>query len=309
MTPAEVSSLIAKWNPHSVAPFQCETISRSFELQAGRTPNGIAIQLGSDCLTYSELDRRSNQLARTLLKYGLEPDSLVAVCFERSPEMIVSMLAILKAGAGYLPIDPSYPSERIKMILEDANPSAILTQSDVAASLPETAAPIICVDKNRESIAKENPTRLTSIAGLENLAYVIYTSGSTGKPKGVMVTHRNVDRLLKSTESWFNFNTTDVWTLFHSAAFDFSVWEIWGCLLTGGHLVCVPYWVTRSPRDFYSLLVECQVTVLNQTPAAFYQIIQLEGSGLIKPLALRYVIFGGEALNFINLRRWFERHG
>jgi amino acid adenylation domain-containing protein len=307
MTPAEVSLLIARWNPHSVAPLRCETISGSFEQQVERTPDSIAIQIGRDSMTYRELDRRSNQLARILLRYRLEPDSLVAVCFERSLEMIVSMLAILKAGAGYLPIDPSYPVERIKMILEDANPSAILTQRALSAKLPETAAPIVCVDQ--ESIADEDPNRLTSLANLNNLAYVIYTSGSTGKPKGVMVTHHNVGRLLKSTQSWFNFDSTDVWTLFHSSAFDFSVWEIWGCLLTGGRLVCVPYWVTRSPRDFYSLLAKEQVTVLNQTPAAFYQIIQVEDSGLVEQLALRYVIFGGEALSFVNLRPWFDRHG
>jgi amino acid adenylation domain-containing protein len=308
MTPAEVGSLIAEWNPRSVASFPCETITRSFEQQVESAPDSIAIQLGSDCMTYRELDRRSNQLARILLRYALKPDSLVAVCFERSLEMIVSMLAILKAGAGYLPIDPSYPVERIKVILEDANPSAILTQQALAANLPQTAAPIVCVDKDPELIANEDSTRLASIACLDNLAYVIYTSGSTGKPKGVMVTHRNVGRLLKSTESWFNFDSTDVWTLFHSSAFDFSVWEIWGCLLTGGRLVCVPHWVTRSPRDFYSLLAKQQVTVLNQTPAAFYQIIQVEDSGLVKSLALRYVIFGGEALNFANLRPWFARH-
>jgi amino acid adenylation domain-containing protein len=307
MTPAEVSLLIARWNPHSVASLRCETISGSFEQQVERTPDSIAIQIGRDSMTYRELDRRSNQLARILLRYRLEPDSLVAVSFERSLEMIVSMLAILKAGAGYLPIDPSYPVERIKMILEDANPSAILTQQALSAKLPETAAPIVCVDQ--ESIANEDPNRLTSLANLNNLAYVIYTSGSTGKPKGVMVTHHNVGRLLKSTQSWFNFDSTDVWTLFHSSAFDFSVWEIWGCLLTGGRLVCVPYWVTRSPRDFYSLLAKEQVTVLNQTPAAFYQIIQVEDSGLVEQLALRYVIFGGEALNFVNLRPWFDRHG
>jgi amino acid adenylation domain-containing protein len=309
MTPAEVSLLVAKWNPCAVASFQCETIGRSFERQVESTPDGIAIQLGCDCMTYRELDRRSNQLARILLRYRLKPDSLVAVCFERSLEMIVSMLAVLKAGAGYLPIDPSYPVERIKMILEDANPSAILTQQALAANLQQTAAPIVCVDDDQESIAREDSARLTSIACLDNLAYVIYTSGSTGRPKGVMVTHHNVSRLLKATAPWFNFDSTDVWTLFHSSAFDFSVWEIWGCLLTGGRLVCVPYWVARSPGDFYSLLAKEQVTVLNQTPAAFYQIIQVEDSGLIKPLALRYVIFGGEALNFVSLRPWFDRHG
>src|SRR5882757_4948963 len=135
MTPAEVNSVIARWNPRSVALSRCETISRSFEQQVERTPDGIAIQLGCDCMTYRELDRRSNQLARTLMSYGLKPDSLVAVCFERSLEMIVSMLAILKAGAGYLPIDPSYPSERIQLILDDAHPSAVLTQQALAASL------------------------------------------------------------------------------------------------------------------------------------------------------------------------------
>jgi amino acid adenylation domain-containing protein len=309
MTPAEVSLLISRWNPHSVASFQCETISRSFEQQVERTPDSVAIQLGRDCMTYRELDRRSNQLARILLTYKLEPDSLVVVCFERSLEMIVSMLAVLKAGAGYLPIDPAYPVERIKMILEDANPSAILTQGALAANLQQAAAPIVCVDKEQQSIAREDPAALAGVACLDNLAYVIYTSGSTGKPKGVMVTHHNVGRLLKSTEAWFNFDSGDVWTLFHSSAFDFSVWEIWGCLLSGGRLVCVPYWVARSPRDFYSLLAEERVTVLNQTPAAFYQIIQVEDSGLVKPLTLRYVIFGGEALNFANLRPWFDRHG
>jgi amino acid adenylation domain-containing protein len=309
MAPTEVSSLIPRCNPDSVASFPCETIGRIFEQQADDTPENVAIQLGDDRMTYRELDRRSNQLARILLKYELKPDSLVAVCFERSLEMIVSMLAVLKAGAGYLPIDPSYPVERINMILEDANPSVILTQGALVANLQHATAPIVCVDRDQESIATDDPARFASIAGSDNLAYVIYTSGSTGRPKGVMVTHHNVSRLLKSTASWFAFNSTDVWTLFHSSAFDFSVWEIWGCLLTGGRLVCVPYWVTRSPGDFYNLLAEEQVTILNQTPAAFYQIIQVDDSEAVRPLALRYVIFGGEALNFVALRRWFDRHG
>jgi amino acid adenylation domain-containing protein len=309
MTPAEISSLIAQWNPHAVASFQCDTISQSFAQQAERTPDNIAIQLGREHLTYRELDRRSNQLARILRRHKLAPNSLVAVCFERSLEMIISMLAVLKAGAGYLPIDPSYPIERIKMILEDANPSVVLIQGTGALVLQQTTVPVVCVDKDQEVIAREDATAVTSFASSDSVAYVIYTSGSTGKPKGVMVAHYNVGRLLKSTEAWFKFDSTDVWTLFHSSAFDFSVWEIWGCLLTGGRLVCVPYWVTRSPKDFYDLLAEEQVTVLNQTPAAFYQIIQIEESGLVKPLALRYVVFGGEALNFANLRPWFERHG
>ena len=308
-TTVGIGSLIDALNPHAAAAFDCASISQAFLQQAERTPDGIALQFGRECMTYRELDRRSNQLARTLLKNKVAPNSLVAICFDRSPEMIVSMLAVLKAGAGYLPIDPSYPSERINTLLRDADPALVLTQHTIALTLQSAAAPVICLDRDEATIACEAVTALTTVPSLDDLAYVIYTSGSTGKPKGVMVTHYNVARLLRSTEAWFKFNSLDVWTLFHSSAFDFSVWEIWGCLLTGGRLVIVPYWVTRSPRDFYDLLANERVTVLNQTPAAFYQIVQIEESGLVKPLALRYVIFGGEALNFANLFPWFERHG
>jgi len=292
-----------------VPSFPCETLDRSFERQADRTPDGVAVQLGCESMTYRELDQRSNQLARLLSVHNVKANSLVAVCLDRSLDLIVSMLAVLKAGAGYLPLDPSYPAERLKLILEDAGPSVILTQEALASLVEQNDNHIICVDKDRELIAEQQPVRLSDRASLDDLAYVIYTSGSTGKPKGVMVTHRNVSRLLLSTAPWFSFDSADVWTLFHSSAFDFSVWEIWGCLLTGGRLVCVPYWVTRSPRDFYDLLAKERITVLNQTPAAFYQIIHVEDSGTVEALALRYVIFGGEALNFAKLRPWFDRHG
>jgi amino acid adenylation domain-containing protein len=309
MTTAEIDALLARWNPHAVASFECETITRTFARQAEKTPDNIAIGLGRESMTYRELDRCSNRLARVLIKQGLAPNALVAICFERSLNMIVSMLAVLKAGGGYLPIDPSYPPERIKMILVDANPAVILTEQTAAPTLQATATPVICLDRDQTTIANEDSAALTTGPLLSSIAYVIYTSGSTGKPKGVMINHYNVGRLLKSTEAWFKFNSTDVWTLFHSSSFDFSVWEIWGCLLTGGRLVCVPYWITRSPKDFYDLLADEQITILNQTPAAFYQIAQLEESGVVRPLALRRVIFGGEALNFANLRPWFERHG
>lgn len=309
MTPADPSLRLMELPTDAVLTFPYETLHRSFERQADRTPDAIAVQFGSNRLTYRELDERSNQLARLLSVRGLERDSLVAICLERSLELIVSMLAVVKAGAGYLPLDPSYPSERLRFLLEDANPSVILTEGALAGLVGQNGKSIICVDKDRDLIAVQQGSRLHDRASLDNLAYVIYTSGSTGKPKGVMVSHRNVSRLLLATAPWFNFDSADVWTLFHSAAFDFSVWEIWGCLLTGGRLVCVPYWVTRSPRDFYSLLAKERVTVLNQTPAAFYQLIQVEESGNVERLALRYVIFGGEALNFANLRPWFDRHG
>ncbi|MGI8964719.1 MAG: amino acid adenylation domain-containing protein, partial [Limisphaerales bacterium] len=169
---------------------------------------------------------------------------------------------------------------------------------------------VICLDSDWEIIAKESEKNPTSGATGENLAYVIYTSGSTGKPKGCLVTHQNVVRLFTQTEHWYHFDERDVWSLFHSYAFDFSVWEIWGALIYGGKLVVVPYFVSRSPAAFYQLLGKEKVTVLNQTPSAFRQLIWAENSAETKQnLNLRYVIFGGEALELQSLKPWFDRHG
>src|SRR5882757_647350 len=234
------------------------TIDRAFERQADLSPGNVAVQLGANRLTYRELDDRSNKLAQILRRYVQEPDAFVAIYCDRSIDMIVAMLATLKAGAAYLPIDPSNPQERVETVLADASPAVILTQNALVGSLQRSAIPVVSLDGERETIDREDATRQLGGARPTDLAYVIYTSGSTGKPKGVMVTHRNVVRLLTATEHWFNFDADDVWTLFHSSAFDFSVWEIWACLLTGGRLVIVPYLVTRSPQDFYNLLAQEQ---------------------------------------------------
>jgi amino acid adenylation domain-containing protein len=160
-----------------------------------------------------------------------------------------------------------------------------------------------------DHIAQHPETNLALNAAPDNTAYVIYTSGSTGKPKGTSVSHANVGRLFDSTNAWFNFNASDVWTVFHSLAFDFSVWEIWGALLYGGRLIVIPYWVSRSPETFYEVLRAQNVTVLNQTPSAFRQILQIEETIGAAPLPLRAVVFGGEALDIKSLAPWFERHG
>lgn len=290
-----------------------DTIVSRFERVVARDPDGVASVCGSVRLTYSALNAQANYIAEQLRSAGVRVQSFVAIYLDRSPEMLASILGVLKAGGAYLPIDSKYPSTRVLEMLEDARPVAILTVSSLAkglsSQLSQLSVTVLELDQlgmSERSVGVEN-SQLA--ADVDDLAYLMYTSGSTGKPKGVMVTHKNVIRLLDQTEPWFHFDSTDVWTMFHSIAFDFSVWEIWGALLTGGRLVIVPFEVSRSPRDFYRLLSSERVSVLNQTPSAFSMLIQTEQEVAPIPLSLRLVIFGGEALQYRKLAPWFQRHG
>ncbi len=291
------------------------TIQNLFEARVRQSPKAEAIIYDSEntfsnkqILSYSELNTKANQLAHYLISEGVKPNTLVGICMERSADLIVGLLAILKAGGAYLPIDLSYPMDRLSFMLEDSGAVIILTQKSLLNKIPKTQAKIICVeDLDYKSKDISDPEVKMDDS---DLAYVIYTSGSTGKPNGVMVTHYNVIRLFQSTQPLFGFNEKDIWTFFHSYAFDFSVWEIWGALLHGGKVVVVPYLLSRSPESFYDLLIKEKVTVLNQTPSAFYQLMQAEEvKDYTDQLSLRYVIFGGEALNLAALKPWFERHG
>jgi amino acid adenylation domain-containing protein/non-ribosomal peptide synthase protein (TIGR01720 family) len=316
ITEAERLSLIRQINEPQEAPKSRNlpsdgaTLSVLFEAQVARRPGAVALTCEGQSLTYAQLNARANQLARRLVQLGVKPDTLVGLCLERSNELVVSILAILKAGGAYLPIDLAYPADRLAFMLEDAQAPVLLTHSNLLGSLPETKSKVICIDEELAHPAHAGGKDNLLPAGTpDNLAYVIYTSGTTGKPKGSLITQRNVVRLFSATEHWYSFSEQDVWTLFHSTAFDFSVWEIWGALLYGGRLVVVPFMVSRSPEAFYELLSREQVTVLNQTPSAFRQLIQTEEVIGQKDLALRYVIFGGEALEMQSLRPWFDRHG
>ncbi|WP_260705475.1 amino acid adenylation domain-containing protein [Edaphobacter flagellatus] len=279
-----------------------------FEIAARKHKDRNAIAYQADQITYGELNRAANRMARLLRNQSLHPGQIVAIYLDRSIEMLVAMLGVLKAGGAYLPIDPNYPSARVVQTLEDARPVLVITNQKLAAQLGEVPGQLLLLNE-RPDTTSEDEANPPLQAHADDLAYAMYTSGSTGKPKGVLVTHRNVVRLLTQTEPWFHFDQDDIWTMFHSFAFDFSVWEIWGPLTTGGKLVIVPFVTSRSPEDFYALLSEQKVTVLNQTPSAFSLLNQVEESGKRLPLALRLVIFGGEALQYRSLRSWFNRHG
>jgi amino acid adenylation domain-containing protein len=266
----------------------------------------VAAVCGTEQISYTALNAAANRIAHTLLRTEFAKDAVVAIYLDRSIPMLSAMLGVLKAGCAYLPIDPTYPASRVAQTLEDANPAAIITDTRLLAGLPSLQIEALLVDR---PVASEDISNPALKATADSLAYLMYTSGSTGKPKGVLVTHRNVMRLMTQTDHWFHFDENDVWTMFHSFAFDFSVWEIWGPLLTGGRLVIVPFEISRSTEEFYALLSEQRVTVLNQTPSAFSLIDQVEEAGPALPLALRTVIFGGEALQYRALRNWFKRHG
>jgi len=307
----ERRQLLESFSPIQTFP-QKKLLHERFEEQVARRPDAVAVVHDGQSMTYAALNAVANQLARRLRDEGVGPDRLVAVCVERGFEMVIAILGILKAGGAYLPLDPHYPPERLQYMLKDAAPGVLLIQEQFRQQLPDTTAITIALDRDRDEIATRPSHDLdarTFGLNCSQLAYVIYTSGSTGNPKGVMVEHANVTRLFDATDECFHFNERDVWTLFHSFAFDFSVWELWGALLYGGRVVVVPYFTARSPQDFYGLLCDQRVTVLNQTPSAFAGLIDAQAASATNQHSLRYVIFGGEALELSALRPWAERNG
>jgi amino acid adenylation domain-containing protein len=313
---AQRHQLAVEWNPWPPAAADGrgrEVIHRRFEAQAERTPERPAVSAAGTTLTYRELDERANRLARHLLAAGVAPGDLVGLCLPRSLELVVAILATLKAGAAYLPLDPTHPPERLAFALADGGAAVVLAVSALAHLLPaRPELQVIAVDAEAAAIAARSPRRPAVPADPELPAYVIFTSGSTGRPKGVIIPHGHVTCLFHAQEPGYGFGPEDVWTLFHSCAFDFSVWEIWGALFYGGRLVVVPEWESRSPEAFYGLLHDERVTVLGQTPGAFRQLLWAEEAvlgGTPPDLALRLVILGGEALELASLAPWFRRHG
>jgi amino acid adenylation domain-containing protein len=290
----EKNILLSRNNVSRVAYPECETIVSLFECQVRETPANIAIVAGDVQMSYSELNERSNRLAHYLrINYAIQPDDRISILLGRDERMIIAILAILKSGAAYVPVDPEYPEERINYIREDSN-CKLLVDTEF-------------LEKFRNEEEKYSALNLEKINKPSDLAYVIYTSGTTGNPKGVMIEHRNVVRLFKTDQPLFDFSVNDVWTMFHSYCFDFSVWEMYGAVLYGGKLVIVPVDTAKDPVAFHRLIADHNVTVVNQTPSAFYNLQDAAISNDLQ-LSVRYVIFGGEALSPGKINKWNEKY-
>ncbi|MCP9955347.1 amino acid adenylation domain-containing protein [Actinomadura madurae] len=261
------------------------TIPALFEAQVARTPDAPAVTFEGSSISYAELNARANRLARYLVERGAGPERPVALVLPRSADLVVAVLAVLKSGAPYVPIDPDHPDDRIAFMLADADPALVVRPEDV-------------------HVSGHDDGDLGLPIAPEHAAYVIYTSGSTGRPKGVVVSHQNVVWMVRALDEMCDIGPGDVRTLFHSYGFDLTVWELWGALLHGARLVVVPYEISRSPREFAELLAAERVTVMNQTPAALYQLMAEQRDDW----ALRYVFLGGEALDLGRLEDWYARH-
>ena len=272
-----------------------KTLVMLLEEQAATTAEHIALVAGNTRLNYRQLNEAANQLGHYLRRqYDIRPNDLVAVCLEKSEWMIIVLLGILKAGGAYVPMDPDYPRERIDSILNDCRCKVLIDEAFLLAY--------------RNSSRQYSSENLPWVNHPGHLAYVIYTSGTTGLPKGTLISHENVVQLMKPGKPLFDFGASDVWALFHSYCFDVSVWEMYGALLFGGSLVVVPPQTARDPAVFLQLLLQEKVTVLNQTPTAFYNLLLQEKSLPGAGVHLRYIIFAGEALNPAKLEDWKKRY-
>ncbi|MFZ8201755.1 amino acid adenylation domain-containing protein, partial [Alteromonas portus] len=307
----ERSHLLAKNNVQTFVQALC--LHRRFEEVVSLNPERIALQSQTTNLTYTQLNQAANQLARYLIEHiGVKQGDLVGLGMTRNENLAIGILAILKAGGAYVPIDPDYPLERISYIQNDANLMIVLSE-EVAKDRFAMSNAMRCVSIDEPELATslaqiddKNLSNTVVDVAVQSPAYVIYTSGSTGLPKGVLQPHANVGRLFDATAQNFEFTQNDVWTLFHSTTFDFSVWEFWGALLFGGKLLIPSKALTREIAEFATYCDEQGVSVLNMTPGAFYHFSEAAITQNLPLSRLKYVVFGGDKLNLAKLDSWWS---
>ncbi len=299
LSQAELHKLLIECNKTQADYPQDKCIHQLFEKQAEQNPDAIAVIFEDAQLTYRDLNIRSNQLAHHLQKMGVGSEVLVGICVERSIDMIVGLLGILKAGGAYVPLDSNYPRDRLNFMLDDSKISILLTQEKLVDNFGNFPNPVVCLDKDWQTIAQESEENPHSDVTSDNLAYVIYTSGSTGKPKGVAVTHKAVNRLVCNT-NYINFSPDDKIAQASNTSFDAATFEIWGALLNGAQLVGISRDVTLSPHEFSLQLRQKGISILFLTTALFQQIARDVPQAFS---SLRYLLFGGEAVD----ARWVKK--
>ena len=306
VTSKEKYDILYKFNNYNATYPYDATLVSLFEEQVEKTPDNVAVVFRDTFLTYKELNEKANQLAHYLISSGIKKDTVVALRMPKSLEMIVGILAIIKTGACYLPINLGYPEERVKYMVSDSGAKVLLflnISDDMPFDIPK-----INISLDNTNIYTGDTSNCNIDISPEDSLYIIYTSGSTGKPKGALLCHRNVVRLLKNDSFQFDFNKNDVWTMFHSVAFDFSVWEMYGALLYGAKLILVPEDVAQDPVEFLGLLRKENVTILNQTPTYFYNLLSKELENTEADLKVRYIIYGGEALKPCLIKPWKDKY-
>ena len=301
--------LMAYWN-HNKADKDEQCIHELFEAQVTRTPDSVAVMIGNQQLSYQDLNQRANQLAHYLRKLGVEPEVLVGICLERSPDMVVGLLAILKAGGAYVPLDPAYPKERLAFMLEDAQVPVLLTfqEGGCISEVPKTK--VVCLDADWNVVAQESQENLVNQAAPESLAYVIYTSGSTGKPKGVMIEHRSLVNFTKAASFEYALLSSDRILQFASISFDTAAEEIFPCLVRGATLVLRTREMLSSVPVFLQTCCDLKLTVLDLPTAFWHQMsAELSARGFMLPESMRLVIIGGERARPQWLATWQKHVG
>ncbi|ACK67010.1 amino acid adenylation domain protein [Rippkaea orientalis PCC 8801] len=310
LTESEQNQLLIHWNNTKVEYSKTQCIHQLFEEQVIRTPDAIALEFEGITLTYFELNQKANQLGHYLQKLGVKPDSLVGICVKRSPDMIIGVLGILKAGGAYIPIDPTYPKERIAYLLEDAQIDLLLSQAGLSTELPQSQTTVINLDENWSEIALESCNNVLSQVTPQNLVYIIYTSGSTGKPKGVMIEHQSLVNFTKTAIDIYNITPKDRVLQFASISFDAAAEEIYPCLSSGATLVLRTDEMIASTDTFFHQCQAKQLTVLD-LPTAYWQQIttELENANQKLPNTLRLVIIGGERAIPEKIETWHKKVG